>query len=209
MSQIEITKKHHRLGDMSVWLLVYYIAYSLYVLVCFINVSAYESVFGLSKQIFDSIMQFFVLFLLVGKFLSQRASLKSWVISILVVGVGYISWRSSGEGWLFWLALFVVCSEGVQIRTLAIIVLAIVAPMTIATMTCGATGIIENRIGVRSSLQSGSIRQTMGFIQPNYVGYYLLLICIAVFTLRFKKKSTSGYLFDCIYNNVKSTDGKF
>lgn len=185
MTGVTSMRQRTSFADLSVWVFAYYVAYGLYSLLCFLNVTAFETVFGIPKELFGNGVQAVVLVLLISKFLSQRASLKGWLFALVIVVCGCVSWRTSGEGWLFWLALFVVCSDGIRLRALAGITLAIVVPMTAITMFCGASGIIENRIGVRAGTTQGVIRQTMGFMQPNSVGYYLLLICIAFSTRRF------------------------
>lgn len=171
------------LAQMSVWSFIYYLAFSLYVIICFLYRTNFEVIFELPRHTFGDFVELIIITLLVTKFLSQRASFRGWFIALTVVFVGFVSWRTSDEGWLFWLALFVVCSDEISVRTLAGITFTLVSVMTLVTIVCGLTGAIENTISVRG----GVTRQTLGFDHANHLGIYLLLICVSLSTLRFGK----------------------
>lgn len=169
------------LGDTDVSLLAYYLAFGLYTLSCFFNGTTFETVFGLTVGMFSDALRTVVLVLLATKFLCQRASFRGWAFAISVVAVGFISWRVSGQGLLFWLALFVISAERVNLKCLAGISLGVTSAMLVLTLLFVGAGIIENRVSVRD----GVTRYAMGFLHPNNFGAQLLSICLAVAVLRF------------------------
>lgn len=170
-----------RFGQVDVALFGYYVAFTLYSICSFIELTTFYEVFGVDRQEVINFCQVIILFLLLFKFVSQRASFSGWLLALAVVLIGYKSWRSSGESWFFWLCLFVACSDKVRIRTLAAISLSVVSTLFVLTVTCCQFGLIENRLFVRSS----EMRFAYGFKHPNYLGFYLMAICIFVSTLRF------------------------
>ena len=161
--------------------ITYYAAYALYATLCFLEHTMFESIFGIPKEAFANGIQFVVLFLLAVKFITQRMPLRGWAIAATIVLICFISWRRSGEGWLFWLAIFIVCAEGVDIKILVGIILCVVVVLFPMTVICASTGVIENYISVRT----GTARQALGFAHPNSFGFYLLLFCTAFSALRF------------------------
>lgn len=161
----------------------YYLAFGLYALSCFLNGTTFESVLGLPLEVFSDGVHILVLVPLIFKFASQRASIRGWVFAIAVVFVGFVSWRASDQGFLFWLALFVVCSDGVNVRVLAAISLGVVASMLAITILSAFGGVIENRISVRD----GEIRYAMGFLHPNNFGAQILMACTSMAVIRFGK----------------------
>ena len=169
------------LGFIRVDSVAYYMAYALYATSCFLEHTMFESIFGIPKGTFANGVQFIVLFLLTVKFIMQRMPLKGWAIAATIVLIGFISWRQSGEGWLFWLALFMVCAEGADIKILAGIIACVVAVLFPITVIFANAGVIENYISVRA----GITRQALGFAHPNAFGFYLLLFCTAFSVLRF------------------------
>ena len=130
---------------------IYYMAYTLYATSCFLEHTMFESVFGLSKGVLSNGIHLVVLFLLAVKYILQRMPLKGWVITVIIVSVSFMSWRQSGEGWLFWLALFMVCAEGADIKILAGIIACVVAVLFPITVIFANAGVIENYISVRAS----------------------------------------------------------
>lgn len=171
------------LGDTDVSLLAYYLAFGLYSLSCFLNGTTFETVFGVAVGTFSDVLRVVVLVLLASKFLCQRASFRGWVFASSVIAIGFVSWRVSSEGFLFWLALFVISAERVNLKCLAGISLGVTSAMLLLTLLFAGAGIIENRVSVRD----GVTRYAMGFLHPNSFGAQLLLICSAIAVLRFGK----------------------
>lgn len=138
----------------------------------------------ISRSTFNDYIQLFILVILICKFLSQQTNLRGWIISFIVIIVGFFSWRMSKEGWLFWLVLFVMCSQGVDLKLLAGLTFVITCVLTVVVMACSALGVTPNL----SSMRDGVLRYTMGFTHPNFLGLYLLLICVSFTSFKFGKK---------------------
>lgn len=171
--------------------LLYYVAFCIYLFDTIISRTKFESVLFVSADTFSDMVQILVLGLLFFKVVFQRASFSQWVFSLVVVGVGFVSWRQSGEGWLFWLALFIVCGKGVDYKNLAKITIVETTLMFLLVIAFALAGAIENYELVRH----GVTRYAMGFVHPNFLGLYLLLIGISLAVLRFEKSSAPTILF--------------
>lgn len=185
-----LSKTYSRAKEVSVAHLLFYGAFSLYSICTLLELTTFNSVMGMPLESFVSALQMAALVLLVIKFFTQRATLVCWCAILAATVVGFVSWRQGGEGWFFWLVVFVVCSEGINIRTLAAITLGIAVSLTVFTVLCCATGLIENRLFIRTS----SVRYGWGFWHPNYFASYLTLICISFSTLRFNKNPAPDML---------------
>lgn len=170
--------------------LLFYGAFGLYSICTFLELTTFNSVLGIPLESFVSALQMIALVLLVVKFFTQRTTLVFWCAILVVLTAGFVSWRQGNEGWFFWLAVFVACSDGINIRTLAAITLGIVVFLTACTVLCCAAGLIENRLFTRTN----SVRYGWGFWHPNYFASYLMLICISFSTLRFNKNPAPDML---------------
>lgn len=173
--------KNIHLAEMPVAVIGYYIAFALYSIGALIQLTTFTSVLGISREAFVSGLDAVVVILLIVKFITQRTSFIGWCAAVAIILIGFESWRHGNEGWFFWLALFVVCSDGIRLKPLAAITLCIVAALTAATLLCCSLGMIQNRLFTRA----GVVRPAYGFKHPNYFGSCLLLICACVSTLRF------------------------
>lgn len=171
------------LPSLSPSLQAYYLAFGLHTVGSFIKLTTFETVFGVPRDTFVSMLHVVILALLIAKFLSQRMSLFGWICSIAIALLGILSMRWSAESWLLWLCLFLVCSDGVELKYLAVSTLVVVAVMFVVTIACCNMGLIPNRVFTRGS----SLRPSYGFKHPNYFGSYLLLLCVSVSVLRFGK----------------------
>ncbi len=163
---------------------LYYAAYFLYCLNYMIRQTTFKEFLFIPVATLTSIVHAAVLILLFIKFVSQRAAFSGWVVAAVIVLVGFVGWRQSGEGWLFWLALFVVCSGRVRLMPLAKIAFAVMAVMFVLTVSFSYAGVIQERVLSRSG---GITRHSLGFNHPNYIGKQLLVICLAFSVLRFGK----------------------
>ena len=171
------------LGGMDVSEVAYYLAFCLYFINCVFDRAKFTEFLFVPVSTLQLLLQGSVLILLFFKFLSQRATIKGWCIATLVVLVGFLTWRQSGEGWLFWCALFVVCAHGVRLRPLACCALALSASAVALTVAFAQAGMIENIVSTRA----GVTRYAMGFTHPNNLGLFLLIVCVSFSVLRFGK----------------------
>ena len=172
-----------RLSKISVAEAIYYIAFSLHFFTYVLENTMFEEFLFIPVASLTKAIQVTVILLLVMKFLSQRASFAGWALAAIVVMVGFISWRQSGEGYLFWLALFVVCSDGIKLKPLATIVFVLTSVMFTLTVAFAYMGIIEDVL-LRRGL---AYRHSLGFSHPNNVGLFLLILCTSFSIIRFGK----------------------
>ena len=173
----------YSLGRMAVSEVAYYLAFCLYFVDCVFDRTKFTEFLFVPVPTLQTILQACILILLFFKFVSQRASFKGWCIAALVVLVGFLSWRQSGEGWLFWCALFVVCAHGARLRPLAWCALVISTATFFLTVGFAQVGVIENV----ASTRAGVTRYAMGFTHPNFFGLFLLIICFSFSVLRIGK----------------------
>lgn len=162
---------------------LYYAAFAFYVMDFATDHTTFADFLFIPVATWHTIFKVAILMLLLSKFMMQRASFKGWAIATFLVLIGFLSWRQSDEGWLFWLALFVVCANDVRLRPLAIIVFTAFLATIVVTIMFASTGMIENRLSVRA----GVTRSAMGFTHPNTLGLYLFVICTAFSVIRFGK----------------------
>lgn len=171
------------IGCMSIGEFVFYLAYALYFFSCILDRTTFVEFLFIPVSLLSNILSLAILCLLIFKFILQKASVNGWLMAALVVLVGFVSWRNSQEGWLFWLALFIVCSEGVKLNKLAFISLVLSIMILVIAPLFAVSGIIENLILIRS----GIARQSLGFTHPNIFGMYVILACTSISVLRFGK----------------------
>lgn len=161
----------------------FYVAYSVYLFSTVVMRTAFGEYSVLSSDVFGSACQGLVLCLLFLKMILQRAEIREWLLSFLLVCVGFICWRQSDEGWLFWIAIFVVCGKGINIKTLAWISFIEISFLTCLIVFLSQVNIIDDIVFIRG----GEIRHSLGFKHPNYVGMYLLSISMSFSIIHFEK----------------------
>lgn len=169
---------------------LYYAAFALYIMDFATDHTTFVDFLFVPVAVWHSLFQTAIIMLLLGKFMMQRASFRGWAVAVLLVLIGFLSWRLSDEGWLFWLALFVVCANGVRLRPLAYIAFTLFLATIAVTFLFASAGAIENRLSVRA----GVARSAMGFSHPNTLGLYLLVTCISFSVIRFGKNPVPDLL---------------
>lgn len=179
-----------KLGKVAVAEALFYVAFCLFVFKYLLDHTTFTDFFFVSVVALGKFIQTVTLMLLVGKFISQRASFFGWAAAGTLVLVGFVSWRISGESWLFWLAMFVVCSEEIRLRPLAAIVLAVFSIMFVVTVAFAGAGVIEDTVRYRP----GFVRHSLGFSHPNTFALVMLVICVANSVLRFGKNPAPDIL---------------
>lgn len=184
----------------------FYCAYALYFLNSVLSHTVLDTIFQVPVSVIDSLVQVIVLALLAFKFIFQRAKPGSWALAVVAILIFFISWRKSGEGWLFWLAVFVVCGQGVELKSLARLTLFLSVVTILFSITITSTGLAENYLSSRLGTQ----RYGMGFTNPNYFGCYLLLLCLSFSTLRFGKNPLPDIclLLITTFVNLSLTDSR-
>lgn len=137
-------------------------------------------------SIAEKLVQVLVLLLLAWVFVHQRATRREWMFALMIGVIGFIVWRTAKEGWLFWIALFVICGKGVRLKPLALLTFVSVAAVMLFAAVASNTGLIENQITMRTS--NGVIRNPMGFAHPNSFGAALLVACMSLVPLVPRKR---------------------
>lgn len=171
------------IGNMSIGVFAYYLAYGLYFFSCILDRTTFDEFLFIPVPLLSKILSLAILCLLLFKFILQKASVNGWLLATFIVLIGFVSWRNSQEGWLFWLALFIVCSEGVELNKLAIVSLVLSIMILLIAPLFAASGIIENITLIRS----GVVRYSLGFSHPNSFGMYVILACTSISVLAFGK----------------------
>lgn len=159
----------------------YYVAFAMYVGWEWLNrTTLWDLDTSIVASYAEKVVQASVILLLANCFFRQRASAQEWLTAIGISILGFTVWRTAAEGWLFWLALFVVSAKDVRIKPLAIIVVALVGGIFVFAVSASALGFIENLSTVRVD---GTVRMAMGFSHPNSFGASLLAICMGMIVL--------------------------
>ena len=166
----------------------YYLAFLLHVLwTWFDRTTLWDMDTSAVVSIIEKLVQVAILILLARAFVRQRATLCEWASALAIGVVGFIVWRTAKEGWLFWIALFVICGKGARLKPLAFLTFVSVSAVILFAAIASNTGLIENQIMARGS--NGVIRNPMGFSHPNYFGAALLIACISLVPLVPRKRS--------------------
>lgn len=160
----------------------YYLAFFLHVLWVWLDrTTLWDIDVSPVASIVEKLVQAVVLLLLAWTFVRQRATRREWASALAIGVIGFIVWRTAKEGWLFWIALFVICGKGVRLKPLAILTFASVAVVMLFAAVASNTGAIENQIVTRTS--NDIVRNPMGFSHPNFFGAALLVACMALVPL--------------------------
>lgn len=160
----------------------YYLAFFLHVLWVWLDrTTLWDIDTSVVAMIVEKMVQVVVLMLLAWAFVRQRATRREWASALAIGVVGFIVWRTAKEGWLFWLALFVICGKGVRLKPLAYLTFFSVVAVLLFAAVASNVGLIDNQIMVRGS--NGVIRNPMGFSHPNSFGAALLVACMSLVPL--------------------------
>lgn len=156
----------------------YYLAFFLY---CFWGWLSRTTLWDFDETpvigVVENAVQVVILLLLAISFLRQRSTTREWIIAIFIGALGFIVWRTAAEGWLFWIALFVICGKGAHVKSLAAVLLLTVSLVLVFSIAASSLNLIENIVAIRTS--NGAVRAAMGFSHPNLFGAALLTLCLA------------------------------
>lgn len=171
----------------------YYIAFFLYSVWMWLSRSSFIDGGGaVPIKLVEKVVQVIVLAFLGGALFRTRATAREFSFAVVLILLGFVVWRTAGEGWLFWLALFIVCGKGARLGTLSYIALASALLVVTLVGTASAAGIIDSNVVVRGS--TGAIRNPMGFDHPNTLGAVLLVISTSVFLGCEERGARKGFL---------------
>lgn len=155
--------------------MIYYIAFIAYSYSCVFGFTTAESLVGLPISALIMSLQLFALCCLVFKILFQKMNGFSWLSFFLIVAIGFISWRCSGENYFLWLALFVLCGIGVDIEALARISLFVSVSAIIFVCALLNVGLVRDVL----IYGTNGVRHSLGFVHPNTLARYLVVASIS------------------------------
>ena len=162
--------------------MIYYIAFIAYSYSCAFGFTTAESLLGLPISALIISLQVFALCCLVLKIFRQKMNGFSWVSFFLIVAIGFISWRCSGENYFLWLALFVLCGLGVDIEILARISLFVSASAIIFVCVLLNAGLVRDVL----IYGTNGVRHSLGFVHPNTLARYLVVASISYLVSHYK-----------------------
>lgn len=170
---------------------LYYIAFSIYMFINIIMRTRYGGVPAGAEGIWPTIsrvLQACILVLLVAKGFIQSYTLRQIAVVALITILALLNRTVTHWNFLVWIAAFVICAQGVSIRTLAKITIIIWTPIIIITALLSCLGIIDNYtiFGVwgRSALSPEPMaRYSLGFIHPTTFGLVCTAVCTALLVL--------------------------
>lgn len=162
--------------------MIYYIAFIAYSYSCVFGFTTAESLLGLPISALINSLQVFALCCLVLKIFRQKMNGFSWLSFFLIVAIGFISWRYSGENYFLWLALFVLCGLGVDIEILARISLFVSASAIIFVCVLLNAGLVRDVL----IYGTNGVRHSLGFVHPNTLARYLLVASISYLVSHYK-----------------------
>lgn len=162
--------------------MIYYIAFIAYSYSCAFGFTTAESMLGLPISALIMSLQVFALCCLVLKIFRQKMSGFSWLSFFLIVAIGFISWRCSGENYFLWLALFVLCGLGVDIEILARISFFVSASAIIFVCVLLNAGLVRDVL----IYGTNGVRHSLGFVHPNTLARYLVVASISYLVSHYK-----------------------
>lgn len=185
---------------------LFYIAFAVFFFSNLLVRTTISSIFESPTEDIKHILDYVVIILLGAKTFTQRASLKQWAIAISLVVTFFYVWKTSDEGWLYWVALFVVAGQNIKLETLAKIVFYEGSTLFLVIILSYKLGFIEDFILYRGS----EIRQSFGFSHPNFFGLYSLLISFSFSIFNFGRHYLLQYSLTAviIYLNITITDSR-
>lgn len=162
--------------------MIYYIAFIAYSYSCAFGFTTAESLLGLPISALIISLQVFALCCLVLKIFRQKMNGFSWLSFFLIVAIGFISWRCSGENYFLWLALFVLCGLGVDIEIVARISFFVSASAIIFVCVLLNAGLVRDVL----IYGTNGVRHSFGFVHPNTLARYLVVASISYLVSHYK-----------------------
>lgn len=160
----------------------FYVAFVLYFL--FVWASRINFDASLPMSAIKSVLRLAIVILLFGRYLFVNLNWKGYVLTAALAIGGLLTWRISGEGWLFWLVLFVITAQGVDYHRLALISAIQSFVLLIVVPSFCLVGII----GDRKIYHDTFTRSSLGFMHPNNFGLLILVFSVSLTVLFLKSK---------------------
>lgn len=123
-----------------------------------------------------------VLVLLAIKFFSQSFTKRQMAIVLVVIALAVLNRIVSKWNYLIWIVAFMVTAQGVSVRKLAKISLAVLLPLIVLTVVLACLGVVENYSiwGAWDRSPAGpQERFSLGFIHPTALGVVCVATCLS------------------------------
>lgn len=165
--------------------LLYYIAFAIYVALSLLLRTRYAGVPAGAQGAWPTASRFLqvgALGLLAIKFFTQVFTKKQMLIILVVVALALLNRMASKWNYLIWIAAFVVTAQGVSVRKLAKISLAVLVPLIVLTVVLACLGIVDNYSiwGAWDRSPAGpQERFSLGFIHPTALGIVCVAACLS------------------------------
>ena len=148
----------------------------------------------------EIVVRLLILGLIIYKLMYQRATALQWAAVVLLLAVGVVVWMTSGEGWMFWAAIFTVSAKGIKLKKAALASLIGTVPILVSSVFLSTLGVIDNVV-IGNQLAE-SARLSMGFIHPNTFGSLLVTVCVAYAVYVYGSYGISKPVIVCIFSMI-------
>lgn len=136
-------------------------------------------------------LQLFSLCLLLFKALLQNYHIHKLLIAFVIISLTLAVSFKTNDFSFVWLAIYVLCSEGVDFKTVARTALLFNIITVLFAALLSMAGVIPNLTFVRD----GIVRNALGFLQPNNFGSRMLQISLAVYIIKYQRYRLQNYIF--------------
>lgn len=171
--------------------LIFLLGYLIYLASFYIiYASNYQSLVGSVGLTYKSVYYLAMFFVLVSVPLQQN-KFSEWVLSGVVLLLGFISLIMSGDNLFAIVCIFLVASRGIDFRNFFKVDIYIRSLLFLFIAISSYFGVIHDVVMYRVD---GVSRTSFGFLQPNTAGALILSIMLEYIVIRFKKI----HLFDYV-----------
>lgn len=177
----------------SAYCYLYYVAFAAF---CFWRSLSYinvNQILFFEAQDLDEIAKVVMLLCLSLKLILQKYNLRAAVVIGVCLLILLLSCQTSYSKQLIWLFLFVCASQGVKVKTLALICFVFYA----GAFVVGVAGWFLGEIEAIEAIRFGDegVRSSLGFRHPNSFGYIATTVCFSLLVLRFPKPRVFDVIF--------------
>lgn len=170
---------------------IYLFAFCFYFILAFLQTTTYIAY--ISENASQKLSLIAVVLLLIKIFISDKNSLKSFIINILALGFLVVVWRTSHDVKFFSLGMFVLGARNVNFKKVIYLYLSIGTIFLIFTIGSSLSGLIKNLIYYRGT-DIRIVRLSLGILYPTDFAAHVLFLFLAYLYLRFDKISVLDYL---------------
>ena len=115
----------------------------------------------------------------------QKATPLQWTAALAISAVAFVDWRLSGEGWFFWIVLFVVFGKNLSTEKLFRTIIAVIGLVICICVISSIYSVVDDAFSARTGEEGA--RFSLGFVHPNALGAALVVLCVAVSALSLER----------------------